>query len=134
MTTNTIDLNEISGDHNRWETDHANWLRDVHRWQKTHGLALNELKHLEAIIAEYADVVRHHAETIVAHEKTLVHHAGVMREKPSDDDLVDFMAACHRRAAATHAQTNDVHVRLKERLADVMHQLRVLSRTAEQKI
>ncbi len=97
-----------------------------------HESALTELERLEAIIANFADTVRHHAERIVARERTLVHLARVMRETRSTDDLDDPMATCHRHVAAVHAQTDDAPARLGERHEAVMHQLQVLSRVAEQ--
>ena len=131
MTTNTIDTAEMSRDHERWETDHANWLRDVYRWQKQHESALNELERLEAIVTNFTDAVRRHADGIVAHEKTLVHNARVIRETRSADDLHDSPVTCHRHVTLAHAQTDDAHARLKTRHEDVMFQLRVLSRTVD---
>lgn len=105
--------------HQHWHSDHALWLDDVAKWERTHTEATEKLAEIQYVLDQQVIALEEHKQSILAHEAIAQQHEHRMEDAERDpmnqrikeQELHDNVL--HVEEKALHQQQEDFHHRMK---------------------
>jgi hypothetical protein len=133
MSAEIVTFETMQAEHKTWLAAHADWRRDIERWQAEHKSAATRLTAMQSLIREhgkaleeYARALRDVEDAITAHDREIAEHrAG------KGSQAQDVIANRHRDKEGVFGRQQDAHGRIKKHHEEVMAQLRNLESSAE---
>jgi hypothetical protein len=122
----------MQADHRTWFTAHAQWRKDIERWQAEHKAAVARLAQMQKVVAEHGDALEEHAracrqveEAIGAHDREISQQQKGTNERPHD-----VVANQHQHQEGVFSVHQNAHERIRKHHEAVMAQLQALENAA----
>jgi hypothetical protein len=133
MNTAVETFETMQAEHKDWLASHAEWHRDIERWQAEHKAAADRLTAMQSMIREHGDALEEHARVLRQSEAAISLHEREIAKYQAGKEAAaqDVMANRHRDNEGVFSQQQDAHERIKKHHEEVMAQLRLLEIYAE---
>jgi hypothetical protein len=132
MNEQIVTIETMQADHRTWLAAHAQWRKDIERWQAEHRSAVSRLVELQNFVGEHGQALDAHAQAfqqaenaIAAHEREIVKQRKGANEKPQD-----IVANRHQQQEGAYDRQQDAHERIRKHHDAVMAQLQSLESAA----
>lgn len=132
MAEKIATIETMRADHQTWLAAHAQWRRDVERWQAEHLAAVTRLAELQNMVRGHGECLEEHArafrqaeEATTAHEREIAEFMSGTGDKPQD-----VAANRHQEQEGVFSRQQDAHERIKKHHQTVMAQLQALETAA----
>jgi hypothetical protein len=132
MKTQIATTETMQADHRAWLAAHAQWRREIERWQAEHKAAVAKLAALQTAIREHGEALEAHARSIREAEESFAGHEREIAAFRAGTSKVpqDVMANRHQEQAGVFSRQEVAHERIKHHHEAVMDQLRALESSA----
>ncbi len=128
MKEQTITMETMQADHQRWLRAHEEWRHEIARWRSEHAAAAERLAQMQSLLRDDDDVLEEHARTfrqaecaIAAHEREIAAFLAGTGATPQD-----VLANRHQEQEGEFSRQKCAHDRIKSRHKIVMEQLQTL--------
>jgi hypothetical protein len=133
MSTAVVTFEKMQAEHRAWLASHAEWQRDIERWQAEHNSAVDRLTEMQRLIREHGEALEEHARALRQIEAAIsVHEREIAKHQAGNGTPAqDVMANRHRENEGVFSRQQDAHERIKKHHEEVMAQLRLFEIYAE---